>query len=65
MNRKIRTEAVDQLFDAVLSLKTKEECYSFFEDICTVNELFSLAQRFDVSIRLMEKKTYLNDILIS
>ena len=58
MNRKIRTEAVDQLFDAVLSLKTKEECYSFFEDICTVNELFSLAQRFDVSIRLMEKKTY-------
>ncbi len=58
MNRKIRTEAVDQLFDAILSLKTKEECYSFFEDICTVNELFSLAQRFDVSIRLMEKKTY-------
>ena len=58
MNKKIRTEAVDQLFDAVLSLQNKEECYAFFEDICTVNELFSLAQRFDVSIRLMEKNTY-------
>ena len=49
---------MDQLFEAVLCLKTKEECYSFFEDICTVNELFSLAQRFDVGIKLLQKKTY-------
>ena len=39
MNKKIRTNAVDQLFEAVLQLRTKEECYSFFEDLCTVNEL--------------------------
>ena len=35
MSKKIRTEAVDYLFDAILSLKDKEECYTFFEDICT------------------------------
>ena len=39
MSKKIRTEAVDYLFEAVLSLENKEECYTFFEDICTINEL--------------------------
>ena len=39
MSKKIRTEAVDYLFEAILSLKDKEECYTFFEDICTINEL--------------------------
>ena len=43
MSRKIRTEAVDSLFDAVLSLKSREECYTFFEDVCTINELLSLS----------------------
>ena len=38
MSKKIRTEAVDYLFSAILSLKDKEECYIFFEDICTINE---------------------------
>ena len=42
MSKKIRTEAVDYLFSAILSLKDKEECYTFFEDICTINELLSL-----------------------
>ena len=56
MSKKIRTEAVDYLFDAILSLKDKEECYTFFEDICTINELLSLSQRFEV---LREQKTYL------
>ncbi len=46
MNKKIRTEAVDFLFDAILSLQNKEECYTFFEDVCTINELLSLSQRF-------------------
>ena len=41
MSKKIRTEAVDYLFKAILSLKNKEECYIFFEDICTINELLS------------------------
>lgn len=49
MSKKIRTEAVDELFDAILCLKDKEECYTFFEDICTVNELLSLSQRFEVA----------------
>ena len=42
MNKKIKTDAVDSLFDAVLCLQSREECYSFFEDLCTVNELLSL-----------------------
>ena len=37
MNKKIKTESVDALFQAVLSLQTKEECYSFFEDLCTAS----------------------------
>ena len=59
MNEKIRTDAVDYLFDAILSLKDKEECYTFFEDICTVNELLSLSQRFEVASMLRNHKTYL------
>ena len=52
MSRKIRTEAVDSLFDAVLSLKSREECY-------TINELLSLSQRFEVAKMLRDQKTYL------
>lgn len=59
MNKKIKTESVDYLFDAVLCLKSKEECYNFFEDLCTVNELLSLSQRFEVASMLREHKTYL------
>ena len=59
MNKKVRTEAVESLFEAVLTLKTKEECYSFFEDVCTVNELIALSQRFEVAKMLREEKTYL------
>ena len=59
MSKNIRTEAVDKLFDAILSLKDKEECYRFFEDVCTINELLSLSQRFEVAKMLRERKTYL------
>ena len=59
MSKKIRTEAVDYLFSAILSLKDKEECYTFFEDICTINELLSLSKRFEVAKMLREKRTYL------
>ena len=52
MNKKIKTDAVDSLFDAVLCLQSREECYSFFEDLCTVNELLSLSQRFEVAAML-------------
>ncbi len=60
MNKKIKTEAVDHLFEAILTLKTPEECYAFFEDVCTVNELLSLSQRYEVAKMLREKKTYLD-----
>lgn len=59
MNEKIHTEAVEQLFDAILKLESKEECYRFFEDLCTVNEIMSLSQRFAVAVMLTEKKTYI------
>lgn len=49
MNPKIKTEAVDELFDAILKLETREECYTFFEDLCTINEILSLSQRLDVA----------------
>lgn len=59
MSKNIRTASVDYLFEAILSLETKEECYQFFEDICTVNELLSLSQRFEVASMLRSKRTYL------
>ena len=59
MSKKIRTEAVDFLFDAILLLENKEECYKFFEDICTINELLSLSQRFEVANMLRNQNTYL------
>ena len=59
MNNKIKTPAVNQLFEAILSLESPEECYIFFEDICTINELLSLSQRFEVAKMLREQKTYL------
>ena len=59
MGKTIRTEAVDSLFDAIMCLENKEECYTFFEDICTINELLSLSQRFEVAKMLREQRTYL------
>ena len=60
MSKKHRTDAVDHLFDAILSLQNREECYTFFEDVCTVNELLSLSQRFEVAKMLRDQKTYLD-----
>ena len=59
MSKTVRTEAVDHLFEAILTLENKEECYSFFEDLCTVNELLSLSQRFEVAAMLKNRNTYL------
>ena len=61
MSKKIHTEAVDHLFEAVLCLENKEECYTFFEDVCTINELLSLSQRFEVARMLRQKKTISGD----
>ena len=60
MNKKLHSEAVDQLFEAILCLKNKEECYTFFEDVCTINEILSLSQRFEVAHMLRQQKTYLD-----
>ena len=59
MNEKLKSESVDQLFKGILELQTIDECYSFFEDLCTIGELVSMSQRFEVAKMLKEKKTYL------
>lgn len=55
MNKKIRTPEVEQLFKAIMCLKDTEECFEFFEDLCTINELLSLSQRFEVAKMLREQ----------
>ena len=55
---KFQREDIDELFDAVLTLKDREDCYRFFEDICTVNEIHAIAQRLQVARLLSEKHTY-------
>jgi TrpR-related protein YerC/YecD len=57
-NPKLKDQLSDQLFDAILSLNNNEECYQFFEDICTVSELKSLAQRLEVARMLQTGHTY-------
>ena len=57
---KFQTKLTDNLFHAVLSLKSVEECYKFFEDVCTINEILSLSQRFEVAHMLRQQKTYLD-----
>lgn len=55
---KIKSEQVDALFDAILKLKNIEECYRFFEDICTIKEIQSIAQRLEVAKLLTANNTY-------
>lgn len=57
-NSKIGSQQVDGLFEAVLKLETIEECYRFFEDICTIKEIQSIAQRLEVAKLLTLNKTY-------
>ena len=49
---------MDFLYRGILSLQTREECYAFFEDICTIKELQAMAQRFRVAQMLRENKNY-------
>ncbi|MDF2855076.1 MAG: hypothetical protein K0Q87_927 [Neobacillus sp.] len=55
---KLRGKELDQLFKAVLSLKDLDECYRFFDDLCTINEIQSLSQRLDVARMLRDGNTY-------
>src|SRR5699024_277459 len=55
---KLRGKQLDQFFDAILQLQTREECYRFFDDVATMNEINSLSQRLQVAKMLYEGKTY-------
>ncbi len=58
MSRKLQDDNLDYLFKAVLSLQNIEECYDFFEDLCTVQELKAISQRIVVAKMLSEKCVY-------
>ncbi len=58
MSAKLKDKNVDFLFEAVLNLQTLDECYDFFEDLCTVPELKALSQRIVVAKMLRDKKVY-------
>ena len=53
-----RNQTTDALFDAILSLRTREECYNFFEDLCTVPEIKAMSQRLLVAHMLSTKRVY-------
>ncbi len=55
---KLKDDLLDRLFEAILLLQDLDECYRFFEDICTVAELKSLAQRLEVAKMLQDNRTY-------
>lgn len=58
MNSKIKSKDTDFLFEAILQLKTPEDCYKFFEDLCTVQEIKSMSQRVVVAKMLSDGKVY-------
>jgi len=58
LNPKLKNDSADFLFEAVLKLENLDECYAFFEDLCTVTELKALSQRIVVAKMLSEKQVY-------
>lgn len=55
---RLKSKAADDLFKAMLTLETLDDCYKFFEDLCTVKEIKAMSQRFEVAKLLIQKKTY-------
>ncbi|MDF2656008.1 MAG: TrpR-like protein YerC/YecD [Bacillota bacterium] len=55
---RFKNEEIDELFQAILALESEEDCYRFFEDICTINEIHAISQRWHVAKLLYEHKTY-------
>ena len=55
---KFRSESIDRLFQTILNLQNVDECYAYFEDLCTVKELQDMAQRLDTAIALSEGTSY-------
>lgn len=58
MNDKIKSQNTDTLFQAILTLKSVEECYAFFDDLCTVPEIKAMSQRFAVAMMLASGEIY-------
>jgi TrpR-related protein YerC/YecD len=58
MNHKLKDDQMDMLFQAILNLENLEECYAFFEDLCTVAELKAMSQRLQVAKMLRENYLY-------
>ena len=58
MGKSVHNEETKKLMEGILKLQSVDECYAFFEDLCTVNELLSLGQRFEVANMLRNHKTY-------
>lgn len=56
---KLKSKEMDNFFEAILSLKDIDECYRFFEDICTINELQAISQRLEVAKMLKDRKKYI------
>ena len=55
---RLKNQDIDELFEAILTLRDQEDCYRFFEDICTIHEIHAIAQRLQVAKLLSEKRTY-------
>ena len=53
-----QSDSIDRLFDTILGLQTREDCYAYFSDLCTVRELQDMAQRLDVAIMLHQVNSY-------
>ncbi len=56
--QKIRSKSIDRLFETILNLETVEDCYDFFEDVCTIKELLDMAQRMDAAFLLDDGANY-------
>ncbi len=56
----VKKDLYNKLFDTILQLETVEECYAFFDDICTIGEIDSIAQRLEVAKLLSKNNTYLD-----
>lgn len=60
LDSKTKSETVDMLFEGILMLENLEDCYRFFEDLCTTNELKAMSERLQVAKFLWERKTYID-----
>ncbi len=58
MGTNIRNEEMNSLFEAIITLQNEDECYKFFMDVCTINELQAMSQRYEVAKMLKDKKKY-------